>query len=121
MNINTNQGFPMIDFSGLNMNMNNNFNTQASIPISPLINNSEPVMTQIFKNNEIVIYSSLIKNPDKINVNGSFFISNSIDKTINNLKMNLSVKKHVNCKVISTSGSVLEPNKSLGIKKVNRN
>ena len=75
-------------------------------------------MKQIYKNNEIIVYASLIKSFDKTNVSGSFFISNNVDKTLANVKMNLSVKKHVNCKVLSTSGNTLEPKKSLGIKKV---
>ncbi len=79
----------------------------------------EPQMKQIFKNNEIIVYASLTKSFDKTNVSGSFYISNNVDRLLNNVKMNLSVKKHVNCKVLSTSGTSLEPNKSLGIKKVN--
>jgi hypothetical protein len=131
----------MIDFSGFNANPNsyaspntmnsfNNFNTMnnntTNISTSPnfQINSlassspNETSMTQIFKNNEIIVYSALIKSPDKTNVNGAFYIANNIDRTLTNVKMNLSVKKNVNCKVLSTSGSVLEANKSSLIKKV---
>lgn len=135
----------MIDFSGLNLNINvnglQNQNLQGISP-NPINNNfplnnnnfsghfpafentnlssltNEPQMTQIFKNNEITVYSAFIQSFDKTNVNGSFYISNIIDQMLNNVKMNLSVKKHVNCKVLSTSGTLLEPRKSLGIKKV---
>ena len=89
-------------------------------PVSPLSQsvNSGPAMKQIFKNEEITVYVSLNFSPDKVQVNGAFYVSNNINKFLNNLKLNLSVKKHIICKVLSTSATSLEPLKSLGVKKV---
>ena len=95
------------------VNSTNTFNFDT-LPITT----SEPVMKQIFKNNDLTVYSQLSHSNDRSTITGSFLISNNLDKNISNIKMNLSVKKHVNCKVISTSGASLEPRKSLGIKKV---
>jgi hypothetical protein len=93
---------------------------QSSNPI-PSLNlpqSSEPIK-QIYKNNEIVVYASISKSFDKSQISCCFYVSNNIDNLITNVKLNLSVKKHVNCKVLSTSGTTLEPMKSMGIKKVN--
>ena len=105
-----------------------NMNTFSFNPASSSMNainlnmNQSPsqsqAMKEIFKNSEITIYSQLTKSPDKQNINGFFFVSNNTDKLLSNVKVNLSVKKIVNCKVISTNATVLEPRKSLGIKKV---
>jgi hypothetical protein len=119
-NINS-AGFGMIDLSGFPNNMNSNANSNPNVFMntpSSFVTPSDPAMTQIFKNNEVIVFSALIKSSDKTNVNGAFYISNNTEKTLNNVKMNLSVKKNVNCKVLSTSGSVLEANKSSLIKKV---
>jgi hypothetical protein len=78
-------------------------------------------MKQVFKNEEITVLSSFTKTFDKTQVNGAFFISNNTSKFLSNVKLNLSVKKSVLCKVNSTTGTVLEPMKSLGIKKVKLN
>ena len=75
-------------------------------------------MKQIFKNNEITIYSSLVKSMDKVNVTGAFYVSNNQDKILTNVKVNFFVKRHIVFKVISTSGTTLEKAQSLGIKKV---
>jgi len=85
-------------------------------------NHSQPdassQMKQIFSNSDITIYCSSSKvNNDTTNAN--LFISNNIDKQLLNVKINLFVIKYVSYKVISTSGSVLEPRQSFGIKKVN--
>jgi predicted GNAT family acetyltransferase len=93
-------------------------NTHSSQP-SQNLNKSSDQIKQIFKNNEIVVYSSSSKSVDKSHISCCFYVSNNLDKMISNVKLNLSVKKHVNCKVLSTSGTTLEPMKSMGIKKVN--
>ena len=128
-------GFPFVDFSnfgniagqaqtqsfpknGFPQMMSGNPQSQTSQNFYENSQSVESSMKQIFKNNEIIVYASLTKSFDKTNVSGAFYISNNVDRLLNNLKMNLSVKKHVNCKVLSTSGTSLEPNKSLGIKKV---
>ena len=82
------------------------------------VSNQESVMKQIFSNNEITVNVSLIKSPDNTNIHANFYISNNIEKLLNNVKFNLSVKKYLICKVLSTSGMTLEPKRSLGIKKV---
>jgi hypothetical protein len=127
-------------------NNNLNFNYNNSVPLNPInspINNSMPTfnlleknfqpvtshnqnfnlnigpsMKQIFKNDEITVYVSLNMSNDKTQVNGSFYVSNNVSKFLNNVKLNLSVKKHIICKILSTSATSLEPLKSLGIKKV---
>jgi hypothetical protein len=125
-------GFPFVDFSNFgnlgtqgitNMPTSNSYNpsvplTQPSTNFFDSVNTVDSSMKQIFKNQEITVYASLTKSFDKTNVSGAFYVSNNVDKLLSNVKMNLSVKKHVNCKVLSTSGTILEPNKSLGIKKV---
>ena len=122
-NLNTNQN---LMFDNLNLGLNNmtnlsnmNQNMNQINSFTP-ISTSEPVMKQIFKNNELTVYSQLSIPSDRISITGSFLVSNNLDKTISNIKMNLSVKKHVNCRVISTSGATLEPRRSLGLKKVNK-
>jgi hypothetical protein len=77
---------------------------------------SESSMKQVFKNNEITMYTSLIKMNE--NVNGSFYVSNNIPKYLNNVKVNFMVPKYVNLKVLNTTGTALEPNQGLGVKKV---
>jgi hypothetical protein len=124
-------GFPFVDFSNFGniggqtfpsntgtfpqMMPQGTHSTTNFFETTPSVDSS---MKQIFRNNEITVYASLTKSFDKTNVSGAFYISNNVDRLLNNVKMNLSVKKHVNCKVLSTSGAALEPNKSLGIKKV---
>lgn len=70
---------------------------------------------EIYKNNEITIYSKL-KSYNNI-YTGAFYILNNSSNNLSNVKLNFSVKKNVIFKVISTSGSDLSPNSSLGIKK----
>ena len=72
-------------------------------------------MKEIYKNNEVTIYSMLNQNNDTYN--GAFYISNNSPKYLTNVKLNFFVKKHVTFKVLSTSSSELGPNASLGIKK----
>ena len=72
-------------------------------------------MKEVYKNNEISIYSQFTGGNNSYQ--GNFFISNNTGKNLNNVKLNFLVKKHIQFKVISTSGNVLEPNASLGIKK----
>jgi len=142
--IHTNQTPPISNPLMFNNNMNFNYNNNAPLnPINSSINspiptfnllensfhpissplqnldlNSNPSMKQIFKNDEITVYVSLNMSNDKAQVNGSFYVSNNVSKFLNNVKLNLSVKKHIICKVLSTSATSLEPLKSLGIKKV---
>ena len=72
-------------------------------------------MKEVFRNQDLSIYSMLNLSGDAYN--GAFYASNNTQKQLTNVKINFLVKKHVTFKVISTSGNVLEPNASLGIKK----
>ena len=72
-------------------------------------------MKEIYKNNEITIY--LMLNSYNNIYTGAFYILNNSSNNLSNVKLNFSVKKNVIFKVISTSGSDLSPNSSLGIKK----
>ena len=49
--------------------------------------------------------------------NGNFYISNNTAMKYTNVKLNFLVKRHITFKVNLTSGTELEPNASLGIKK----
>ena len=116
--MNTNNNNNMFDFNAMGMNLNNNnnmninnnnmfnFNTQ---------NQNNPGMKEIYKNNEITIYSSLTQMNDTYT--GSFLISNNISKKLNNVKLTFATQKHVKLNVLSTSAHELEANASLGVKK----
>jgi hypothetical protein len=78
--------------------------------------NYSSVMKEIFKNNEITIYTSVVKNNESIN--RCIYISNNTAKYLNNIKITISAPKHLSIKVVNTSGFALEPNQGLGVKKV---
>ena len=73
------------------------------------------IMKEVYKNNDILIYSCL--NESNGIYNGSFYISNNTSNELTNVKLHFLVKKNIIFKVISSSGSTLEANASLGIKK----
>jgi len=75
-----------------------------------------PTIKDVFRNNEITIYTSVIKNND--NINRCFYVSNNIAKFLNNVKVTFSAPKHLSIKVVNTTGTFLEPNQGLGVKKV---
>ena len=81
----------------------------------PQQSNVPPNMTEVYKNNDITIYSSLMKNNNVYT--GSFFISNNTSSQINDVAVNLLVKKYISCQIHATSGKDLAPNASLGIRK----
>ena len=97
----------------VNINNNNNQNNYINSTYNPIAQNND--MKEIYKNNEITIYSKL-KSYNNI-YTGAFYILNNSSNNLSNVKLNFSVKKNVIFKVISTSGSDLSPNSSLGIKK----
>lgn len=69
----------------------NNLNTQMNFfenMVQPNVS-TESVMKQIFSNNEITVNVSLNKSQDNTNINANFFVSNNIDKLLNNVKLNL--------------------------------
>ena len=114
MDNNNNQAmniFNMMDPSQQTSNIVNMGNIMQQ-PQQPKVDGS---MKEIFKNNEVTIYSMLNQNNDTYD--GAFYISNNSPKYLTNVKLNFFVKKHVNFKVLSTSANELGPNASLGIKK----
>lgn len=87
-------------------------------PFSQQQTNQSPqqgIMKEVYKNNDILIYSSL--NESNGIYNGYFYISNNTSNELTNVKLHFLVKKNITFKVISSSGSTLAPNVSLGIKK----
>lgn len=102
----------MIDFTNMNLGSNtlNLFDNKPT--------NNPPVMKLIYKNQEICIYSQLTRSFDRNTVTGTFYVSNNCDKYLNNVKFNFMVLKYMTLKVVSSIGTNLEPNQSLGIKKV---
>jgi len=92
----------------LNFGQSNNSNNTSSG------NNNN--IKQIFKNNEITIYCS--SQTENNTTNAVFQISNNIDRPLTNLKVNFMVTKNVTPRIISTSGTNLEPRQSFGFKKV---
>jgi hypothetical protein len=126
------QSAPVFDFNMLGLNQNPSIPfTQPqpqpqpqtefhnfTMPQNGFNSQSDTAMKQIFKNNEVTFYASLSGSNDRTQVNGSFYISNNVDKHLSNVKFNLLVKKHITCKVVSASGTSLEPKASLGVKKV---
>ena len=81
----------------------------------PQQSNTPPNLKEVFKNNDITVFSSLNQNNNVYN--GSFYISNNTSSQINDVVVNFLVKKYISCQVHSTSGKDLPPNASLGIKK----
>lgn len=83
---------------------------------APANNAFTPTMKDIFKNNEITIYTSVVRNNET--VNRCFYVSNNIPKYLNNVKVTFSAPKHLSIKVVNTTGTALDPNQGLGVKKV---
>ena len=81
----------------------------------PQQSNTPPNLKEVFRNNDITIFSSLNQNNNVYN--GSFYVSNNTSSQINDVVVNFLVKKYISCQVHSTSGKDLPPNASLGIKK----
>ena len=81
----------------------------------PQQSNAPQNLKEVFRNNDISIYSSLSQNNNVYT--GSFYISNNTSSQISDVVVNFLVKKYINCQIHSTSGKDLAPNASLGIKK----
>ena len=92
----------------------NNANTNQQAPPQQQ-NNVAQNLNEVYKNGDITIYTSLFKNNNVYN--GSFFVSNNTSSQINEVAINLLVKKYISCQIHSTSGKDLAPNASLGIRK----
>mgnify|MGYP002624394863 FL=1 len=81
----------------------------------PQQSNTPQNLKEVFRNNDISIYSSLTQNNNVYN--GAFYVSNNTSSQISDVVVNFLVKKYINCQIHSTSGKDLAPNASLGIKK----
>ena len=81
----------------------------------PQQSNAPQNLKEVFRNNDISIYSSLSQNNNVYN--GAFYVSNNTSSQISDVVVNFLVKKYINCQIHSTSGKDLAPNASLGIKK----
>ncbi|MCQ2964875.1 MAG: AP-1 complex subunit gamma [archaeon] len=82
---------------------------------APAQNNAPTNMKEVFKNNDLTIYSSLNQNNNVYT--GAFYVSNNTSSQINDVNVNFLVKKYISCQVLSTSAKDLAPNASMGIKK----
>lgn len=81
----------------------------------PQQSNTPQNLKEVFRNNDISIYSSLSQNNNVYT--GAFYVSNNTSSQISDVVVNFLVKKYINCQIHSTSGKDLAPNASLGIKK----
>ena len=101
-----------MDFNSI---LSGNSGNQQPPQQQPQQSNVPPNMSEVYKNNDITIYSSLMKNNNVYT--GSFFISNNTSSQINDVAVNLLVKKYISCQIHATSGKDLAPNAALGIRK----
>ena len=114
MNTNQSPSQSQNTFNSMSMQLDNDFGlNNMNSGLTQTMN-----MKQIFRNEEITIYCTSSKSSDKANVNATLYLSNNVNKSLSNVKLNLIVIKYVSLKVLSTSGNSLEPNQGLGIKKV---
>ncbi len=112
-----------INFQDMNPNHNaNNLINQNNT--SNLLNNiNNPIVInpskyhEFFKNDEISFCFTLFKSSDG-SINSTFYMSNLEPKQLTNVKINFSVQKFVNLKVLSTIGNALNSTETRGIKKV---
>ena len=112
---NTNNSQPQGGLMDFNSILSGNSGNQQPPQQQPQQSNVPPNMTEVYKNNDITIYSSLMKNNNVYS--GSFFISNNTNSQINDVAVNLLVKKYISCQIHSTTGKDLAPNAALGIRK----
>ena len=99
----------------LNSILSGNNNQQSQPQQQNQQNNLQQNLKEVFKNGDISIYSSLIQNNNVYN--GSFFIRNNTNSQINDVVVNLLVKKYIACQIHATTGKDLAPNASLAIRK----
>ena len=104
------------------LDMMNLINSNLINPNNNLINNNPILLNQskyheFFKNDEVSFCFTLYKSFDG-SMNSAFYMSNLKPKQLTNVKINFSVQKFVNLKVLSTSGNTLNPMEIRGIKKV---
>ena len=109
------------DLLNMVMNTNNNNNNQSNnndilsqIQTAPQENTNS--MKECFKNEDISLYYNITKKEGNT-IDGSVFASNNSNEEISEVKINFLVQKFVKLVVLNTSGNILEPSQSLGIKK----
>ena len=110
--------------------INNNpidLNIQSNNPINPFGNieqmqninqQNQPDLKKCFSNEDISLYYKIL--PTKENplfYNGEVIASNNSLNPIDNIKINFLVLKFITLKIGEVSGSHLNPNQSLGLKK----
>ena len=107
----------MMDFNSILTGNNNQppQNAPGTNIQPPQQTNVPQNLKEVFKNADISIYTSFVQNNNVYD--GSFYVSNNTSSHINDVVVNLLVKKYISCQVHSTSGKDLAPNASLGIKK----
>ena len=108
------------DLLNMVMNTNNNNNNQSNnndilsqIQTAPQENTNS--MKECFKNEDISLYYNITKKEGNT-IDGSVFASNNSNEEISEVKINFLVQKFVKLVVLNTSGNILEPSQSLGIK-----
>ena len=81
----------------------------------PQQNNVPQNLKEVFRNNDISIYSSLSHNNNEYI--GTIYVSNNTSTPISEVLINILVKKYMIYQIYNTSGKDLAPNEYLGIKK----
>ena len=103
---------------GTNNNQNNNTQANNNDIFSQMQPNPTEAnaMKECFKNEDISLYYTITKKEGS-NIDGAVFATNHSNSQITEVKINFLVQKFVKLTVLSTSGNILEPSQSLGIKK----
>ena len=103
---------------GTNNNQNNNTQANNNDIFSQMQPNPTETnaMKECFKNEDISLYYTITKKEGS-NIDGAVFATNHSNSQITEVKINFLVQKFVKLTVLSTSGNILEPSQSLGIKK----
>lgn len=76
----------------------------------------EPIIKEAF-NDKVIFINYSIQSQDQVTFNGCIYASNDSDNILENIKIIFMVQKFVTLKVQNTSGNLLEPKQSLGVKK----
>ena len=97
----------------VNNNLTNNNDIFSQLQSNPQETNA---MKECFKNEDISLYYTIAKKEGS-NIDGSIYATNNSNNQISEVKINFLVQKFVKLTVLSTSGNILEPSQSLGIKK----
>ena len=116
---NIGNSFPNLIPESSNNQNNQIFNlidNQFTQPVSTPVQNSSSQLKQIFKNNEITLYSTSVKNDKQVSV--TFSLSNNVNKPLGNVKIQYAVPKFVEKTINSPSATNLLALASFGIQQV---